>query len=550
MSTLAVDGRTYARMLLNGAALLEEHAEEINAMNVFPVSDGDTGTNMARTMEGGLAEAGREGVPESISEASARFTRGALLSARGNSGVILSQIFAGINEKLANCEKATAAELAEAYRNGVSKAYAAVQNPTEGTILTVFRESTETAASKAANGATVEEFLESHIAEGRASLARTKDLLPVLAEAGVVDSGAAGYLYIAEGMFEALCGKETDFVLPGSQEKRQAAVDIDLFTRDSVLEFGYCTEFMLRLTTAKTDPDSFEVGTVTEQLTALGGESIVAYKTGDIIKIHVHTFTPGKILECAQKYGEFLTVKIENMSLGHSERIKPAKKPDNGKKYAVVAVASGEGMAALFREMGADAIVSGGQTSNPSTQDFVRAFGQCAAEDIIVLPNHKNIILAAEQAAKIYEGARVHVVESRSFMQGFGALSVLTPGITDIEALITSARNAAASVEGYQVTRAVRDAEINGAKVKNGEYIAIGDGGIAASAQTANEAVLAMLENADTDMCEIITLFAGADTSAEQRAELTARINELYPDLETVVYESGQEIYDYYVALE
>jgi dihydroxyacetone kinase-like predicted kinase len=351
-------------------------------------------------------------------------------------------------------------------------------------------------------------------------------------------------------MFEALCGKETDFMLPGSQEKRQAAVDIDLFTRDSVLEFGYCTEFMLRLTTAKTDPDSFEVGTVTEQLTALGGESIVAYKTGDIIKIHVHTFTPGKILECAQKYGEFLTVKIENMSLGHSERIKPAKKPDNGKKYAVVAVASGEGMAALFREMGADAIVSGGQTSNPSTQDFVRAFGQCAAEDIIVLPNHKNIILAAEQAAKIYEGARVHVVESRSFMQGFGALSVLTPGITDIEALITSARNAAASVEGYQVTRAVRDAEINGAKVKNGEYIAIGDGGIAASAQTANEAVLAMLENADTDMCEIITLFAGADTSAEQRAELTARINELYPDLETVVYESGQEIYDYYVALE
>jgi len=549
MRTLAVDGKTYARMLLNGAALLEEHAEEINAMNVFPVSDGDTGTNMSRTMEGGLAEAGREGVPENISEASSRFTKGALLSARGNSGVILSQIFAGINEKLSLCEKASASDLALAYKNGVSKAYAAVQNPTEGTILTVFRESADRAASAVTEGTTVEEFFEAHIAEARASLARTKDLLPVLAEADVVDSGAAGYLYIAEGMYEALGGSGTGLALPGAKDVREP-VDISLFTRDSVLEFGYCTEFMLRLTTAKTDPDSFAAGTLTEQLTALGGESIVAYKTEDIIKVHVHTFTPGKMLECAQKYGEFLTVKIENMSLGHSERIKQAKKPANSKKYAVVAVASGEGMAALFTEMGADAIVSGGQTSNPSTQDFVRAFETCAADDIIVLPNHKNIILAAEQAAKIYNGARVHVVESRSFMQGFGALSVITPGITDVEALITSARNAAAGVEGYQITKAVRDAEIGGVKVKEGEYIAIGDAGIVASAPTANEAVLEMLRNADTDMCEIITLFAGKDATAELRAELTGKINGLYPDLETVVYESGQEIYDYYIALE
>ena len=549
MSTLAIDGKTYARMLLNGAALLEEHAAEINAMNVFPVSDGDTGTNMARTMEGGLAEAGREGVPESISEASARFTRGALLSARGNSGVILSQIFAGINEKLSDCGKAGAPELAAAYKNGISKAYAAVQNPTEGTILTVFRESSDYAASKISAGSTVEEFFEAHIAEARRSLAATKELLPVLAEADVVDSGAAGYLYIAEGMFEALGGSETDFVLPGAKEERQA-INIELFTRDSVLEYGYCTEFMLRLTTAKTDPDRFETGTLTEQLIALGGESIVAYKTDDIIKIHVHTFKPGKILECAQKYGEFLTVKIENMSLGHSERIKPAQKPQNRKKYAVVAVASGKGMEELFAGMGADAVVSGGQTSNPSTQDFVRAFERCAAEDIIVLPNHKNIILAAKQAAEIYKDARVHVVESRSFMQGYGALSVITPGITDIDALITSAQNAARSVEGYQITKAVRDADIGGVKVREGEYIAIGDAGIVASAHSANEAVLAALETADTDMCGIITLFAGADAGADKRAELTAKINELYPDLETEVYESGQEIYDYYIALE
>ena len=543
MNTKSIDGNSYIRMLLGGAAMLAIHMKELNALNVFPVADGDTGTNMLKTIEGGLAEA-KKAETSSIGEISRHFARGILLSARGNSGVILSQIFAGINEVLEGHETVSAKILSQAYRQGIEKSYAAVQNPTEGTILTVFRESTEYVFDRIDENSTLEDFYRLHIEEARRSLETTKTILPALAEADVVDSGAAGYLYIAEGMHRALNGEEVQYNV--EESKSEPSVNIDLFTRDSVLNYGYCTEFLLRLTTAKVDPDSFEVSTAVSILKELGGDSIVAYKQDDILKVHVHTFTPGDILSRMQAFGEFLTVKIENMNLGHTGNEK--KKPS--KSFEVVAVSQGDGMAALFKDIGADVIVPGGQSLNPSIEDFISAFEQCSANDIIVLPNNKNIILAANQAAKIYTDANVHVLNTKNIASGYGALSVITPGIKDIDALVSSAERAAGGVIDGEITVAVRDAVIDGKMIHEGDYLALSGGEVVSVSATAEDAVLDMLSNIDIELCEIITLFVGEHVSEECRASLTERLKEAYEDFEIVVYNGGQEVYDYLIAIE
>ncbi len=545
MDNQTINGTSFAKMLMGGAAELAAHTEELNSLNVFPVADGDTGTNMCKTIEGGLGGIAEE-EEASISRLVSIFAKGVLLSARGNSGVILSQIFAGINEGLAGLEQVGAADLVAAYERGIEKSYAAVQNPTEGTILTVFRESTEYAAKNITAESTVEDFFKLHIEQARRSLAKTKELLPALAEADVVDSGAAGYVCIAQGMYETLTGKPVERHITPVQEKER--INIDSFTKDSVLEFGYCTEFLLRLTTAKVDPDSFEISTVLSLLEELGGESVVAYQQGDIVKVHVHTFRPGEVLSRMQAFGEFLTVKIENMSLGHTSEPKSAAKPK--KKLSVVSVATGDGLCALFRQMGAEQIVSGGQTSNPSIEEFIKAFDACEGERIIVLPNNKNVILAANQAAELYERAKVYVIPTKSLMQGYSALSVITPGITDPNAIVTSATNAAKSVQGCEVTRAVRDVTLGGKEIREGDYIAISEGEVVAVAESAEKALETMLKTADTDLCEIITLFVGKDVSDERRVELTERLEKQYPDCEVTVYEGGQEVYDYLVAIE
>ena len=545
MTRQTIDGRTLAEMLYGGATLLKQHVDEINDLNVFPVPDGDTGTNMVKTLDGGLLGISNIESPD-VGGMSECFSKGALMGARGNSGVILSQIFAGINEELSKHETVGAKELASAYLNGVKRSYDAVQNPTEGTILTVFRESAEYASENITNESSVEDFYRLHIDRARTSLRHTKELLPVLAEADVVDSGGAGYLYIAMGMYEALTGELVPDYTVSEALDGAAKLDIDSFGRDSVLKFGYCTELMLRLTTEKCNPDAFDISTLIGELEAIGGESIVAYKNDDLVKVHVHTYIPGDALSIAQKYGEFLTVKVENMSLGHTGDAPKAEK----KKYSVLAVATGEGLAALFTDMGADGIVAGGQTSNPSTEEFINEFKKCRAEHIIVLPNNKNVFLAAKQAADIYKDAKVHIIPTKSLMQGYGALSVITPGITDIDALVESATRAAGSVIGGEITRAVRDVTINGVEVHEGDYIAITDGAITALADSPENTVMAMLGEVDMDEYEIITLFVGKDVSEDDRAELTERIEETYPECEVVVYEGGQEVYHYMVAIE
>lgn len=544
MNTQKIDGKRYAEMLRGGTALLLEHSEEINDLNVFPVPDGDTGTNMARTMDGGLSELD-DGV-QSIGKVSSDFTHGVLLGARGNSGVILSQIFAGINEELSRYDEVGAKELLDAYKRGIAKSYSAVQHPTEGTILTVFRESIEYAERNINENSGVEDFFRLHIESAKESLARTKEILPALAEADVVDSGGAGYLYIITGMYRVLTGELTGSIYKAPNDASKS-VDIDLFTRDSRLEFGYCTEFMLRLTTEKCDPDSFDIQEIITILEQLGGESIVAYKLDDIVKVHVHTFAPGNILTFAQSYGEFLTVKVENMSLTHTEQI---GQKNSNKPFSVVAVAQGAGLSALFRDMGADEIVAGGQTLNPSAEELIAAFKRAGSNEIIVLPNNKNVILAARQAAELYRDANIHIIPTKNMMQGYGALSVITPGVSDINALVESVTRTAEEIVGAEVTMAVRDVINDGREIKKGDYIAICGSEITAVSSSAEIAVLEHLESMDMDDYEIITLFVGKNVSDERRVKLTELIEDKYDCCELEVYESGNEVYNYMVAVE
>ncbi len=547
MSTDVLNGITLKNMLLGGCENMRTSSSEINDLNVFPVPDGDTGTNMTMTLEGGIAEIS-EIDGGSIGDVITKFAHGALLGARGNSGVILSQILAGIRNSLVGKETVTAIDLAEAYRGGVEKSYSAVRNPTEGTILTVFRESTEYAAKNIDEHSTIDDFYRLHIEEAHRSLERTKELLPVLAEADVVDSGGAGYLAIAVGMYLTLTGKLKSSVYSEFAPKKENAPDIDKFTRYSKLEFGYCTEFLLRLTVDKCDIDSFDLSALEDKLTEMGGESIVAYRDGDIVKVHVHTFAPGDVLTLAQSFGEFLTLKIENMSVAHSEE-KPEKKKARA-KLSVLTVASGDGMCALLLDMGADGVISGGQTKNPSTEEFIEAFKLHDAEHIIVLPNNKNVFLAANQAAELYTDAVVHIIPTKSPMQGYGALSVITPGITDIDTLIDNVKRAAEGVLGAEITRAVRNVTINGKEVHTGDYIAISEGDITSIEATAEDAVMSMLASVDMDEYEIVTLFVGQNVTDDARALLTERIEDEYPYCEVTVYIGGQEVYDYLVAVE
>ncbi len=543
MTTYRLDGKKYVEMLFGGAAFLSQHLDELNALNVFPVADGDTGTNMYSTIDGGLSAISALDT-DNLCDTMRLFARASLLSARGNSGVILSQIFAGISEGLSGCDSVDVTGLSKAYLQGIKNSYASVQNPTEGTILTVFRESAEYAAEHIDQNSSVEDFFRLNVEEARRSLERTPELLPALKEADVVDSGGAGYLYIAEGMYAALTGEVVAGIKPRHDAK---VIDIDRFTRDSKLEFGYCTEFLMRLTTDRVDPDSFDINTVLSDLQRLGGESVVAYKQDDVVKVHVHSFTPGIILSEMQRYGEFLTVKIENMSLGHSDNVKPRK---IRKKIATVAVASGDGISALFTDMGADFIINGGQTSNPSIEDFISAFEAIEAESIIVLPNNKNILLAAEQAARVYEKSKVYVIPTKNILQGYSALAMINPTVDDITTLISGAAMAAEGVIDCEITRAVRDVTIEGMAIREGDFMAISKGRIVATAESAEDATMSMLEGCDADLCEIITVFVGAGVDAERRVSLIDRIKEKYPDLEPIFYEGGQEVYDYLIALE
>ncbi len=546
-----LDGITMANMVRGGAAQLRANAEEVNSLNVFPVPDGDTGDNMSMTIEGGIsAIAGMEN--ENLTEVMETLSRGMLLGARGNSGVILSQFFAGIAKGVAGQEKADLKTLAAALGQGVKQAYSSVMKPTEGTILTVAREGVEVATANITAESTVQSLFADLIKEMYASLQRTPELLPALKEAGVIDSGGAGLFYIMDGCNRVLNGEDLVADLPAAAAAPKAqAIDVTKlsFGPDSVMEFGYCTECLLQLQTAKTDLATFDVNVIKDFLQTVG-DSIVAFQTDTIVKLHVHTMTPEKVLEFCRQFGEFITLKIENMSVQHTEGEADkaaAKKNDQPRKrYGIVAVCTGDGIEELYRELGTDCIIYGGQTQNPSTQDFLNAFEGIHAEHIFAVPNNKNIFMAASQAAEIYQDADVHVIESNNIGSGYIAIAALDHGEEDVAVAARQMRDAMNGVAAGYVSPSVRDVELNGVQVYKDDYIAFVDKEMITSRSNKEAAAMdlidTMLSVPDKFM---ITAFFGKDATDIERDSIRQYIEENHPDAEAYYVDGGQDVYPY-----
>ena len=543
MGNYSVDGKVFKSMLLSGAGSLQNNVQIVNDLNVFPVPDGDTGVNMLKTLKGGV-DALASTSDESVSEVIRAFASGAVMGARGNSGVILSQIIKGIQKGLDGVQEANALNLVKAYQKGVEYAYSAVEKPVEGTLLTVFREATEYASQNVNESSTIEDFYTLHLKQAQISLQQTKEILPVLKQANVVDSGGAGYVYIVEGMYKALTGEELAVSFDGEVSSNES-VDFSLFTKDSEMVYGYCTEFILRLQTKKVDVQNFDVSVIKDFLKTIG-DSIVIYKEEDAVKVHVHTLTPGLVLNECQKYGEFLTLKIENMTVQHSE-VEEKKSPR--KNLAIVAVANGQGLTELYKELGADYVIDGGQTSNPSAGDFISAFDKVNADNIIVLPNNSNIFLASKQAQEMYADSKVYVVPTKTIEQGYVALSVINTTMDDIDDQIADIESAIKDVSSIEITYAVRNATIDGLTVQKGEFMSICDGHLTAVNKNAVDTAIDALKQVDEDK-EIVTVFYGKDFTEEERQSFEEIFEETFPDFSLTVYDGGQAVYSLLICVE
>lgn len=554
-AVLYLDGELFAEMVRGGAAQLRANAQEVNALNVFPVPDGDTGDNMSMTIEGGVAAL--DGVhTENLSDVAEKLSRGMLLGARGNSGVILSQFFAGMTKGFDKQSRVDAAALGSAMQQGVKQAYSAVITPTEGTILTVARESVAYAAAQITAGSTIQTLFVDLLKEAQASLQRTPELLPALKEANVIDSGGAGFFYIMQGFYKILMGEEIAASPAVSVRPAAPAVNFASFGADSEMTFGYCTELLLQLLNAKVDPATFDEKIIVQYLQTLG-DSIVAFKTDSIVKIHVHTRTPEKVLAFCRQYGEFLTVKIENMSVQHSQVLtdsdaessaEPAIQPR--KEYAVVAVANGAGVESLFTQLGVDAVVHGGQTQNPSAQDFLAAFERVNAAHIFVFPNNGNIVMAAKQAAQMYEMGTAHVIESKDIGQGYAAISSLNFQSDDPAQIESTLREAMTTVTTGFISTAVRNAELNGVHIENGDYIGFVGKKMMVSCKDKITAATELLDRMIGSDTYLITAFIGSEASEEDVADLSAWLERTHADVEFYTVDGGQDVYPFIFVVE
>jgi len=545
-------GKLFAKMVRGGTSELRTNADEVNRLNVFPVPDGDTGDNMRMTIESGFAAIENVNT-DYIADVMKLFSQGMLIGARGNSGVILSQFFAGLAKGLESEAKAGPEDLAKALEMGVDKAYTAVMTPTEGTILTVAREAVEYAVSRLTPESTIKTLFADLVEEMRNSLNRTPETLTILKEAGVVDSGGAGLFYIMDGFNRVLNGEDVpDIDIPIDSQKNSAP-EISSFGPDSVMEYGYCTEFLLQLQNAKTNIAEFDIEALKVFLTEIG-DSIVAFKNDSIVKVHVHTKEPEKVLAHARLFGEFITVKIENMSIQHSDLKEEEKEnsesaprteemPAEKKRYAMVAVSNGSGISEVFREFGVDQIVEGGQTNNPSTGDFLDAYEKINAEHIFVFPNNGNIILAAEQSAEIYEKAKIHVIPSKNIGAGYVAISSADLSANTPEEIIESMNEAIGRISTGYVSPAIRDADINGVHINNGDTIGIIEKEIVISKAEKLDAIFGLTEillaAGDKSM---LTIICGKDSTQEERDAISSYINEKFSYIEFYFINGNQEI--------
>ncbi|MFA6874630.1 MAG: DAK2 domain-containing protein [Bacilli bacterium] len=557
MATTQLTCKLYRTLVFSGLSLLSAHAQEVNDLNVFPIPDGDTGTNMQMTLEGGVNALSKSEEDLDLEHAARVLSGGMLLGARGNSGVILSQFFGGITQGFIGMAFSNVEQVAFAFQCGVKKAYSAVVNPTEGTILTVARETTKAAVQ--AKASSIEDFLSVFLEAGEKSLENTPNLLKFLKDAGVVDSGAKGLLYIVKGMLSGMTG---DILKPidGNSSGVSRQINPDLFTSDMEMKFGYCTEILLRLQESKCDIDAIKADTFIDYFSTIGN-SIVCFKTGSIIKAHVHTFAPYKVLEFSQKYGEFLTIKIENMMLqnGEVEKSKKEKeekmtenlpKPKERHPMGVVTVATGAGIRKNFLDFGVDAVINGGQTMNPSSEDFIKAFDLSNAETIFVLPNNGNVILAANQAASLYKKSKVIVIPTKNLGQAYSILGMLDLDNGDEESIQNDMLSQMDGVLTVEVSKAIRPANIGGHEIKAGDYLGILGKDIESAASSAKEAALQSVPSLDvSNHVEVLVLY-GKDGSSKDAEEIAAAIKKQYPDIEVQATEGDQDIYDYLLIAE
>lgn len=554
-----INAQMIAKMFLGGAKNLESKKEWINELNVFPVPDGDTGTNMTLTITAAAGEV--SGLSELNMETLAKcISSGSLRGARGNSGVILSQLLRGFTKGIKDQEELDVIDLANAMQKAVETAYKAVMKPKEGTILTVAKGAALKAAELAQTMEDVEEFCKLVIKEAEAVLARTPEMLPVLKEAGVVDSGGQGLVEVLKGAYDALLGKEVDYSFEAP--KKESTVRISAQT-EADIRFGYCTEFIIMLEKAYDEKTELDFKAFLESI----GDSIVVVSDDDIVKVHVHTNDPGLAIQRALTYGSLSKMKIDNMRLEHEEKlIKDAsriakeqeqerktkseeKKEEPRKEMGFISVSIGEGVGEIFKGLGVDYLIEGGQTMNPSTEDMLEAIDKVHADNIFILPNNKNIILAANQASFLTSDKKVIVIPTKTIPQGITAMVNYIPEETPKQNEVRMQAEIQ-NVKTGQVTYAVRDTKIDDKEIHLGDIMGIGDDGILAVGKEIPDTALQMMEELVDDASEIIGIYYGEEVSEEDAQALGDQIAEKYPDTEVEVHYGGQPIYYYVISVE
>ena len=537
-----IDGKKFRDMFVSGANNLQNNKDLVDKLNVFPVPDGDTGTNMSLTISYAIKELAKV-QNDNVTDIGKALSKGSLMGARGNSGVILSQIIRGIAKSVEGKENLNVVDLANAFKNGSDTAYKAVIKPIEGTILTVVRESGEYAENIAQEDMDMIEFLELVVEKANESLNKTPELLKALKEAGVVDSGGKGLVLIYEGMLSSLKGNNIELVEGGISSDTNVSVEQNISTED--IKYQYCTEFILE--TNKVDDL-----TVRERFMKYGDSLAVVGDEG-VIKVHVHTNDPGLAIQEALSYGQLLTIKVENMKLQHENKVlKEAAQTEEvhveEKEYGFIATSMGDGLAQIFRDFGVDHIIEGGQTMNPSTEDFMKAIEKLNAKNIIILPNNSNIIMAANQAKELSD-KNIVVIPTKNVPQAFAAL-VTFDGDADIAENEANMMEALSTVKSGQVTYAVRDTVINDVEVKEGNIIGIAEGKLLSAGDKVDEITTDLIEKLVDEDSAIITLFYGEDTSKEDAQAIRDALEENFEDVDVELHYGGQPLYYYLISVE
>ena len=528
----------FEKMIVNGVNNLKKHIKIVNDLNVFPVPDGDTGDNMFLTINGGLTSL-KNTLENSLSLKIEALSNGMLLNARGNSGVILSQFFYGICNILKNTETIDTTLLLKAFNEGVRLAYASVVNPVEGTMLTVIREATESLNNNFDIKSTILEFFEEYLKEMQKSLDRTPELLASLKEANVVDSGGQGLVYIVEGMKLALEDEMID--INEKVEKNKLTLDFSNFNENSVMEYGYCTELLIQLQNSKCNIDEFDITVLIKYLESIG-DSIVAVKTNSIVKVHVHTLTPYKVLEYAQNFGEFLTVKIENMTLQHNELDKKEQKEKT--KYGIVTVLNGQGLKETFYDLGVDVIIDGGQTNNPSIESFIKAFDECNADNIFVFPNNSNIIMAANKAKELYSKSNIIVINSKNIGEAYISISMLDYSSDDIDIIQNNFNDNMKNIITAMLTKSTRNAFIDNVEINENDYIGFIDKTMLVSNKNKIESYKSLLSKLDLNNKNYLINIYGQDLTSNEKELIEEYINNEYPYIEFYSINGDQKLYD------